>query len=113
MSYAVIIADFGSFIADFGTLGSFQPLICFHPGSHRQSRFALEGTAKGVITAETTLLSQLLSGERAMSFNSIAIETGEVIDSQIVNIGIVSQTLTGEILAEIETIGADGFGKLE
>ena len=33
-------------------------------------------------------------------------------DAQIVDIGVVSRALTREILAEIETVGSDGFGKL-
>ena len=84
----------------------------FDPSSHRLSRFALEGTTKGVVTAETTLLCQLHDGERSMSSNSLAIDADEVIDTQIVNIGIISRILTGEILAEIEPVGTNSFGKL-
>ena len=34
-------------------------------------------------------------------------------NAQIVNIGIVIRTQTGEILAEIETVGSNGLGQLE
>ena len=44
---AMILADFGTFLAYFGTLRLPQPFMCFHPGSHWLSHFALECTAKG------------------------------------------------------------------
>ena len=84
----------------------------FHPGSHRQTHFALEGIVKGVIITEAALLSQLLGGERATGINGLALEDDEVVDAQIVDIGIVSRALIGKILAEIETVGSNSFSKL-
>jgi hypothetical protein len=35
-----------------------------------------------------------------------------MLDAQIIDIGIVGRALTGEILAEIETVGSDNLSKL-
>ena len=40
------------------------------------------------------------------------IDTDEMIDAKIIYISIVIHALAGEILAEIETIGANSLGKL-
>ena len=112
MPWAVILADFGSFFADFGKLELFLPFMCSYPGCYRQIRFALEGTTKSAVTAEATLLSQLLGREGTMNINSLVIKINEVIDTQIIDIGIVCRAQTGEILTKIETVGTDGFCKL-
>jgi hypothetical protein len=106
---AVILADFGTFLADFGNLGLARSL---HPGCHRLSRFAFEGTAKGIVVAEATFLRQLMSSKRAMIINSLTIEVHEMTDAQVVDIGIVGHALSTEILAEIKAVCANGFGKL-
>ena len=41
------------------------------------------------------------------------VETDEMIDSQVVDIGIIIHVETGEILTEIEAVGANSFGQLE
>jgi len=58
-----------------------------------------------------TLKSQLLGDDRAMSSDSFVIKTDEMIDSQIVDIGIVIHALTGEILAEIKAVNANLSGE--
>jgi hypothetical protein len=55
----MILADFGTFLAYFGTLRLPQPFMCFHPGSHWLSHFALECTAKGIIVMEATCLNTI------------------------------------------------------
>ena len=62
---------------------------------------------------EAAFLGQLLGGERTLGSNSTLIETDEVIDAKIIDKGIVSRALTGEILAEIESVSSNGLGKLE
>ena len=44
--------------------------------------------------------------------DSLAIEGNEMTDTQIVDIDIVSNSLTGEVLTEIRAVGADGLGQL-
>jgi hypothetical protein len=109
----MILADFGTFLAYFGTLRLPQPFMCFHPGSHWLSHFALECTAKGIIVMEATLVGQLLGSERTMIANRLMKEADEMIDAQVVDIGIVSHAYSSEILTEIETVSANSFGKLE
>ena len=54
-----------------------------------------------------------MGSDGTLGIDSLAIETDEMIDAQIVDIVIISRTLTGEILTEIETVGTNSFGKLE
>ena len=112
---------FRHFFADFVTLGlsnlAFLASLLslarsLHPGSHRLSRLALEGISKCIVTAETTLQGQLLGSDETLGIDSLAIETNEMIDAQIVDIGIVSRALIREILTEIVTVGTNSLGKL-
>ena len=52
-----------------------------------------------------------MGDDRTMSSDGLVIETDEMIDSQIVDIGIVIHALTGEILAEIKAINTNLPGK--
>jgi hypothetical protein len=108
-----------AFQASLLTLGRVQASLTLlsltrslHPGSHRLSRLALEGISKCIITAVTTLQCQLLGSDGTLGIDSLAIETDEMIDAQIVDIGIVSYAMTGEIVGKISAISANGFGKL-
>lgn len=58
-------------------------------------------------------MSQLLDGERALGGNSLAIESDEMIDTQIVDISIIIHAPAGEILTQIESVGTNGLGKLD
>ena len=104
MSGAVIFADYITFFADFITSGFSEP---FHPGCHRLSRLAFDDTTKSAVTAVATLLSQLLGSDGTLGVDSLTIETDEMIDAQIVDIGIVINAQTGEILAEIEAVNTN------
>ena len=87
--------------------------ICFVcPRCHSLSHALLEGVAKGAVTAEAALVGQLLGCEGALRTGSLAIETDEMVNAQIVDIGIVSHALTGEILAEVESVGTNNLGQL-
>lgn len=61
---------------------------------------------------ESALLRQLLGGKGFLSSDVLVIEIFKVLDTQVVDIGIIGDSLMGEILAEIETVGADCSGKL-
>jgi hypothetical protein len=106
----VIIADLETIFADLLTLVFSKK--SFYPGSHRLSRLALNDTTKSTVTAVATLLSQLLGTEVALFSNSLMIEVDKVMDAQIVDIGIIGHALTGEILAEIVTVGTNGLSEL-
>ena len=67
---------------------------------------------EGAVTPVAALACQLLGVDVAMGSNSLLIETYKMGDAQIVDIGIVCCVLTGEILAEIKTVGAYDFSKL-
>ena len=59
------------------------------------------------------LQRQLLSSEEVLISNSLAIESDEMINAQIVDIGILSYILIGEIQTEVCAVGANCFGKLD
>ena len=84
-----------------------------HPLSHVLTRSQLEGVSESVVTSVAAFACQLLGGERTAGSNSFTIETHEMIDAQTVDIVIISRALIGEILAELETVGTNSFGKLD
>ena len=59
-----------------------------------------------------TFACQLPGSEGTAFGNSLTIESLEMMDAQVVDIGIISDALSGEILAEIEAVGTNGFSKL-
>ena len=83
-----------------------------HPGRHRLARLALESLAEGAVTTETALLGQLLGGEETLTSDCLMIDAEEIIYTQIVDISIVGDALTGEILPQVGAVGADCLGKL-
>ena len=84
-----------------------------HPGGHILTHALLEGEREGTVATIATVVSQLLSGKRPLASDSLAIESDEMIDAQIVDIGIVSRALRREILTKIKTVGTNNLGKLE
>ena len=84
-----------------------------HPLSHVLTHLKLEGVPESAVTPVTAFACQLLGVEGTMCSDSLLIESYKMIDAQIVDIGIVRHTLTGEILAEIEAVGTYGFGQLK
>ena len=83
-----------------------------HPCRYALAHTLLESQAEGAIAAITALVSQLLGRDSTLFSNSIAIEANEMADAQVVDVGIVIRTLTGEILAEVKAVGTYGFGQL-
>ena len=75
-------------------------LGCFaHPGRHGLTHAMLERETKSAVTLEAAVVSQLPGGEGMPCSYSLMIETDEMIDAQVVDISIVTDALTGEIVA--------------
>ena len=72
----------------------------------------LEGGAEGAVTVVTTLLGQLLCDDGFMCSGKFAVAGYEVTDAKVVDVCIVACALTGEILAEIVVVNADGCREL-
>ena len=83
-----------------------------HPDCHGLPHALLEGEAEGAVAPVAAVVSQLFGGEGTLGSDSLTIETDEMINAQVVDIGIVCRFLTGEILAKIETVGTNGLCKL-
>lgn len=108
----MIFADFAIIFADFSTLGLSPPLLSLNPTRHGLPHLLFKGIAERTVLLETTLRSQLLSGERLFYSHGLAIKANEMVDAQIVDIGIIGHSLSREILAEIEAVGTHGGGEL-
>ena len=89
-------------------------LLCrlAHPCGHAQAHALREGTTEGPVAAEAALVCQFLSDDGLSGSGEFLIAFDEVVDAQIINIGIVSDALTREILAEIRAVGANGLGQV-
>ena len=72
-----------------------------HPFSHVLTHLQLEGMPESAVTPVAAFACQLLGGVGTVGSNSFTIETHEMMDAQIVDIGIVSDALSRKILAEI------------
>jgi hypothetical protein len=84
-----------------------------HPFCHTLPHALFEGKAEGAIASIATVVGQLMDGEGTLRSNGLVVETDEMIDTQIVNIRIVSRTLTGEILAQIRAVSTGGGSELD
>ena len=84
----------------------------FSPCIHGLPHALFEGEIEGAVTPVAAVVSQLLNGEVAVGSNCFTIEADKMIDAEIVDIGIISYSNTGEILAEIVTVGANGCCEL-
>ena len=83
-----------------------------HPGGDGLARALLEGQAESAVAAVTAFVGQLLDGEGQLGTGYLLVTADEIVDAQIINIGIVSDALTGEIMAEIAAVGAKGLSQL-
>ena len=68
----------------------------------------LEGGAEGAVAVEAALLGQLPGDDGLMCSGKLAVAGYEVTDAKVVGVCIVACVLTGEILAEIVVVHADG-----
>ena len=89
-------------------------LLCrlTHPCSYALAHALREGTTEGSVAAEAALVCQFLSDDGLSGSGEFLIAFDEVVDAQIVDIGIVCNALTREILAEIRAVGANGLGQV-
>ena len=83
-----------------------------HPLCRSHSHALLEGSIKCTVTSETTLVSQLSDRYSLMGSVCLMVKFYKVLDAQSVDVGIVSHALTGEMLAQIETVGSNRLSKL-
>ena len=84
-----------------------------HPRRHGLSHALLEGGTESAVASESALVCQVLGGERTLGGDGLMVEVDEVLDAQAVDVGVVIQTLLGEMLAKIGVVGAHGFRKLK
>ena len=83
-----------------------------HPSSDRLPYALLKGKAEGAVAAVATFVGQLLGDDGLSGSGKLLVALDEVVDALIVDIGIIGDALTGEILAEIVTVGANGLCQL-
>ena len=84
-----------------------------YPSRYALTHTLLERKTESAVTTVTAFVSQLLSRNGALAGDSLMIETDEVVDAEVVDIGIVCDALTGEILAEIEAVGTNNLSQLK
>ena len=83
-----------------------------HPGGDALVHALLEGGAEGAVTVVAALLGQLLCDDGLMCSSKLAIAGYEETDAEVVDVCIVACALTGEILADIVAVHADGCREL-
>lgn len=84
-----------------------------HPGCYSLPHPVFESIAESTIAIVAAVVSQLPGGERMPGSYSLTIETDKMVDAQIVNISIVTDALTGEIVGKISAIGSNSIGQLK
>ena len=72
----------------------------------------LKNNTKGAVAAVTAFAGKLLRGEGLLSAGNLLVAADEVVDAQVIDIAVVGDALTGEIQAEVGTVGANGLGQL-
>ena len=75
--------------------------LCTQPSSYRLTHTLFESKTEGAVAAVAAGTGQLLGDDRLSSCRLLVIETHEVVDTQVIDISIVGDALTREILAEI------------
>ena len=90
---------------------SYQCLFA-HPGGDALVHALLEGGAESAIAVVAALLGQLVGDDGLMCSGKFAAAGYEVSDTEVVDVGVVVHALTGEILAEIGAVDADGCREL-
>ena len=73
---------------------------------------SLEGGAEGAVAVVAALLGQLLGDNGLMCGGKLTVAGYEVTDAKVVDVFLVACALTGEILAEIVAVHADGCREL-
>ena len=83
-----------------------------HPVCYRLAHALRAGEAESAVTVVTAFADQLLDGKGLLGAGDLLVAADEIVDAQIVDIGVVGDALTGEILAEIRAVGANRPGQL-
>ena len=83
-----------------------------HPDGYALACTLLEGKAEGAVAAETAFLGQFLGDDGLFGSGNLLVAADEVVDAQVIDIAVVGDALTGEIQAEVGTVGANGLGQL-
>ena len=104
-------ADSATIFADSAICVCVFPLG-FHPSRNRLVHHALESITERAVTVEPTLVGQLLGRNGLIGINDLAIQTYEMSNAKTVDVGVVVQSLSGEVLAEIGTVSANSLGQL-
>ena len=89
-----------------------SPLLFVYPGDDALVHALLEGGAEGAVAVVAALLGQLLGDDGLLCSGKLAVAGYEVTDAKVVDVFIVTDALTGEILAEIVAVHADGCREL-
>ena len=83
-----------------------------YPGGDALVHASLEDGAEGAVAVVAALLGQLLGDDGLLCSGKLAVAGYEVTDAKVVDVFIVACALTGEILAEIVAVHADGCREL-
>ena len=83
-----------------------------YPRRHILPHALLEGIAESCVVAEAAILSQAPDGDVLLGSDGPTVEADEMVDAQTIDIGVVSSSLPGERLAEIETVCTNRFSEL-
>ena len=75
-----------------------------HPFLHTQPHTLSEGHTEGAVAVVATLHSQILCGGRMTVIHGLLVALGEVVDAQVVDVGIVIDALAREIQNEIGAV---------
>ena len=88
--------------------------ICVvHPCSYAHASALLESEAEGAVAAVAAFACQQLGYDGVSGCKYLVVAADEVVDAQVVDIGVVGNALTGEILAEIRAVGTNHLGQLQ
>ena len=82
-----------------------------HPFRHAHAHALREGSAEGPVGAEAALVGQLLYLDGLSGSDALLVVLDEIVDAQVVDISIIGDALTREILAEIGAVGANSLGR--
>ena len=83
-----------------------------HPCRYSLPLELLKGNGEGTVTLETTLVGQLLGCNGLLCRQCITVKLFEMGDAQTVDVGIIANTLLGEVGAQISTVGTNSLTEL-
>ena len=94
------------------TVTRLRTLAFAHPGGDALVHALFEGGTEGAVAVVAALLGQLLGDDGLMCGGKLTVAGYEMTDAKVVDVCIVACILTGEILAEIVVVHADGYREL-